>query len=55
MIVTTTDSQRIKVTEEDSFQYLGKKTINRGLWRWIAALILILATPPYLFVGDKYV
>lgn len=54
MIITTTDSQRFKVTEEDSFQYIGKKTINRGFWRWL--LILLVVWPAlllYFFVGDK--
>lgn len=54
MIITTTDSKRFKVTEEDSFQYIGKKTINRGFWRWIAALIILWPLLIlYFFVGDK--
>lgn len=54
MMVTTTDAKRFKVTEEDTFVFIGKKNINKGCWRWILiALVFYPALLAYFFVGES--
>lgn len=54
MKIITTKGVTLNVTEFTEVKYIGTKTINRGVFRWI--LVLLLFWPALLlwfFVGDK--